>query len=327
MTERSQTGVSPLPGILMALGAFALFAIHDVAVKSLGGRYAVFQVIFFGVLFTFPLVIVMLLRDEVVGTLRPVHPVWTAVRTAATVVAGLCLFTAFSTLPLAQVYAIIFSMPLIITVLSIPILGETVRMRRWAAVLVGLAGVLVVLRPGAVALEMGHAAALTGALFSSLAAVIVRKIGRAERVPVLLLYPMVANFVVMAAVLPFVYVPMPLADVGLWTVIAVAAFAAMILTIQAYRRADAVLVAPMPYSQILWAALYGWIFFGETVDLWTGVGAAIVIASGLYIVVREGRGASATTPVLRTRTRAETGTAPRVGTLLPDDARTVHPRR
>lgn len=77
------------------------------------------------------------------------------------------------------------------------------------------------------------------------------------------------------------------------------------------------MVAPMQYSQILWASLYGWFIFGERVDGATMIGAAIIIAGGLYILFREGNSdASENTPVLRTRSRAETGTAPRVGTLL-----------
>jgi len=131
-----------------------------------------------------------------------------------------------------------------------------------------------------------------------------------------MLYPMVANFIVMGAVLPFVYRPMPLGDLGLWVLMAAFAFLASIALIQAYRRADAVLVAPMQYSQIIWAALYGWVFFDETITPGTALGAGIVIASGLYIVLREGRGQSRNSPVLRTRSRPETGTVARVGPLL-----------
>ncbi|MEM9797556.1 MAG: DMT family transporter [Pseudomonadota bacterium] len=308
---------SSLPGILMALAAFGLFSTHDIAVKMLGGNgYATFQIVFFSVLLTFPLVVVMLLRDEEVGTLKPRHPWWTAVRTVSAVITGFCAFYAFSVLPLAQTYAILFAAPLVITVLSIPILGETVRVHRWAAVVLGLIGVLVVLRPGNVTFSLGHLAAITAAVTGALASVIVRKIGREERSAVLLLYPMVANFILMGALMPFVYQPMPAGDLGLWAMMAGLAFLASLALIQAYRRADAVLVAPMQYSQIIWAALYGWLFFDETVDRGTLLGAAIIIASGLYIVFREGRGGSVNTPVLRTRSRAETGTSPRIGPLM-----------
>ena len=316
---------SPLSGILTALGAFALFAMHDVAVKKLGAHYATFQIVFFSVLLTFPLVVFMLLRDGERGTLIPVHPWWSALRTGAAVVTGFTAFYAFSVLPLAEVYTILFAAPLVITVLSIPILGERVGPHRWGAVVVGLVGVLIVLRPGGVELQLGHLAALTAACTGALTSVIVRLIGREERAAVLLLYPMVANFAVMGMLLPLVYRPMPLGDLGLWAMMAGLAFTASLAMIQAYRRADAVLVAPMQYSQILWAALFGWLFFDEHLDLGTAIGASVIIASGLYIVFREGRGRSRTTPVLRTRSRAETGTTPRISPMMTEAERGLPP--
>ncbi len=312
---------SPLSGILMALVAFGLFSAHDVAVKMLGGGYAVFQVVFFSVLLTFPLVIFMLLRDNEHGTLIPRHPYWTALRTVSAVITGFCAFYAFTVLPLAQVYAILFASPLLITVLSIPVLGESVGPHRWGAVVVGLIGVMIVLRPGGIEFGLGHLAAMTAAFTGALSAVIVRKIGREERSAVLLLYPMVANFLLMGALLPFVYRPVPLGDLGLWAIMAAFAFVASLALIQAYRRADAVLVAPMQYSQIIWAALYGWVFFDETIGVGTALGAGVIMCSGLYIVFREGRGGSRNTPVLRTRSRAETGTTPRISPMLTEDDR------
>lgn len=310
---------SSLSGVLLGLAAFGIFATHDVAVKALGGTYAPFQIVFFSVLLGFPLVTIMLLRDASFANLFPNHPWWSGLRTVAVVVTGISAFYAFSVLPLAQTYAILFAAPLLITILAVPILGEKVGWRRGLAVLVGLAGVIVVLRPGTTELTLGHTAALVAAGLGALASVIVRKIGREERAAVLMLYPMVANVVVMGAILPFVYKPMPAEDFGLMIIVAVFGFVATLCLIGAYRRADAALVAPMQYSQIIWAVGYGWFFFGESVDTPTLLGTGIIIASGLYIVLREARGGrSATTPVLRTRSRAETGTAPRVSQILTD---------
>ena len=303
-------------GALLALLSFAIYATHDVIVKALGGTYSPFQIVFFSVLFGFPLVTIMLIRDAQPGHLRPVHPWWTLLRTTAAVVTAVCAFYAFSTLPLAQTYAILFASPLLITILAIPILGERVRLRRWAAVIVGLAGVMIVLRPGATDLTLGHLAATVAAFTSALASIIVRKIGEDERSVVLLLYPMLANFVVMGAFLPFFYTPMPALHLAGVAAIAAMAFVASILVIAAYKAGEAVIVAPMQYSQILWASIYGALFFGEVPDLWTAVGAAVIIASGVYIVLREGsKSASANTPVLRSRTRFETGTLPRISVL------------
>ena len=304
-------------GALYALLAFAIFSTHDVIVKVLGASYSPIQIVFFSVLFGFPLVALMLISDSTSGTLRPKHPWWTALRTLATSLTGVSIFYAFSVLPLAQVYAIIFASPLLITVLSIPVLGEKVRLRRWVAVIVGLCGVLVVLQPGSQDLSLGHLAALIGAVASSFAAVIVRKIGRDERNVVLLVYPMLANFLVMGAALAFVYKPMPLVHLGGVAVMAVLAFAASAFVIRAYKAGEAVVVAPMQYSQIIWASALGWLIFGETMTPATGLGALIIIGSGVYIVLREGSGsASNTTPVRRTRSRPETGTSLRIGPVI-----------
>ncbi|MDP1668843.1 DMT family transporter [Phaeovulum sp.] len=303
-------------GALLALLALGIFATHDVVVKMLGRGFSPFQIIFFASLISFPMVTLILLRDRAGGSLRPNNPRWVAMRTVMTLITGIAAFYAFSHLPLAQTYSILFASPLLITVMAIPILGERVRLRRWAAVVVGLVGVLVVLRPGAVPLSMGHLAALTAAVCGAFATVIVRKIGNQERPLVLMIYPMTANFLFTGAALPFVYQPMTITELGLMAVIALFGLTASYLSILAYRLGEAVIVAPMQYSQMLWAIGYGWFLFGESVDTYTLIGAAIIIASGLYIVLRESRaGNSENTPVLQSQGRAETVTTPR-GSIL-----------
>jgi drug/metabolite transporter (DMT)-like permease len=306
-----------LKGILLALAAFAVFATHDVFIKILGSQYSPFQLIFFSVLLSFPLVTLLLMRDSTPGHLRPIHPWWIALRTAAGVFAGANAFYAFSVLPLAQTYSILFASPLLITILAIPILGERVRIRRWLAVLVGLLGVFVVLKPGGSDLGLGHLAALGAAGGSALASIIIRKIGREERSVVMLLYPMVANFVVMACAMPFFYKPMAIQDLGMIGAVSVLGFSAGLLLIAAYKNGEAAIVAPMQYSQIIWAAIFGYLWFGETLDRDTLVGASIIIASGLYIVFRESTtSASENTPVLRTRSRHETGSTFRISPFV-----------
>jgi drug/metabolite transporter (DMT)-like permease len=304
-------------GALLALLSFGIYASNDVIVKFLGGLYSPVELIFFSTLLSFPLAMMMIMRDPTPGTLLPVHPWWMAFRTLATLITGLCGFYAFSQLPLAQTYTILFASPLLITLLAIPILGERIRIRRGVAVVVGLIGVIVVLRPGQTELTLGHLAALGAALAGSFASVIVRKIGADERPVVIMLYPMVANFVVMGLALAFFYQPLPVEHFGLLAVMAALGWIAGIVIIAAYKTGEAVTVAPMQYSQILWASVYGFIFFGETIDRNTAIGAAIIIASGVYIVLREGRtNVSANRPVLQTRSRPETGTNLRIGFLL-----------
>lgn len=304
-------------GALLALLAFGIFATHDVFVKTLGAVYSPVQIVFFSVLFSFPLATVMLMRDAKPGTLLPRHPWWMALRTLASVATAISAFYAFTVLPLAQTYAILFASPLLITILAIPVLGETVRLRRWLAVILGLTGVLVVLRPGSTDLSLGHAAALTAAVGGSVASIIVRRVGADERPVVMLLYPMMANFILMGVGLAFVYKPMPIEHLGLVALVAAFAWTAGRCIIAAYQAGEAAIIAPMQYSQIVWATVFGAMFFDESIDQRTIIGASIIIGSGLYIVLRESRSdASATTPVLRTRSRHETGTYMRAGPLL-----------
>lgn len=304
-------------GAIFALIAFGIFATHDVFVKTLGAVYSPVQIVFFSVLFSFPLATVMMMRDSKPGTLLPVHPWWMALRTVASVATAITAFYAFTVLPLAQTYAILFAAPLLITVLAIPVLGEKVHLRRWLAVIVGLSGVMVVLRPGTTDLTLGHAAALTAAVGGSIASIVVRRIGADERPVVILLYPMVANFILMGAGLYFVYIPMPIEHLALVALVAAFAWTAGRFLITAYQEGEAAIIAPMQYSQIVWATVFGALFFDETIDRATLIGAGIIIASGLYIVLRESRSdGSSTTPVLRTRSRHETGTYMRAGPLL-----------
>lgn len=305
-------------GALLALLAFALYATHDAVVKYVGGYYSPVQVLFFGVLMGFPVITITMLRDKTDGNLIPRHPWWTLIRTIAVVITGLCAFYAFSHLPLAQCFAIFFSMPLLITLLAIPVLGEKVRLRRGLAVAVGLIGVMVVVRPGGDSdFNLGHLAAIVAATTGSLASVIVRKVGHAERSAVLMLYPMVANFIAMGLALPFVYRPMPIEHLGAFMAMAVLGSIGSFLIIGAYRKAEAMVVAPMQFSQIIWATIYGYLFFDERIDRATFIGASIVIASGLYILFREGKASvSETTPVLQTKGRPEIATLPRPSLLM-----------
>jgi drug/metabolite transporter (DMT)-like permease len=299
-----------------ALCAFAIFATHDVFVKILGEDYSSFQIVFFNVVFGLPLVTLVMMQDAKPGTLLPVHPIWSAIRTVATMFTGLLAFYAFSVLPLAQVYSILFAMPLLITVLAIPILGEQVGFHRWMAVIVGLLGVLIVLRPDTVDLTVGHLAALGAALSGAIASVIVRKIGQEERLAVLMIYPMIATFIFMGIALQYTYEPMPLSDLRISFLIAVLGLIATFFVIAAYRIGEAAIVAPMQYSQIIWASLFGYFLFDETMDNSTIIGASVIIASGLYIVLREAGSASEHTPVLRARSRFEMGGGLRVGAMI-----------
>ncbi|WP_281973336.1 DMT family transporter [Ruegeria faecimaris] len=299
-----------LRGLGYAFLGFAVFASHDALIKVLGGTYSVMQIIFFATLFSFVPMAVTILTDRSTGNFLPHHP-WLVLLRSGLMVTGMsCAFYSFSVLPLAEVYSLLFSFPLIVTVLSIPILGEVVRAQRWAAVGVGLIGVLIVLRPGTTDITLGHLAALTAAFCSAFASVLVRKIGNEERSAVLILYPMLLAIVVMSIAQPAVYQPPSLLHLAMMALVGVFSVIAQHLIILAYRAAPAGVIAPSQYSQIIWATIFGMAFFGEKPDGWVAVGASVIIASGVFVVWRESRSntTSTNTPVLRVRSpRSDTG--------------------
>lgn len=319
----------PLHGIGFAVLGFALFASHDAIIKALGSHYSVFQIIFFVTLFAFVPMSLMILADRAVNNFRPKHPGLILTRSALMIGSMSCAFYAFSTLPLTEVYGLLFATPLLITAFSVPLLGETVRMQRWAAVIIGLFGVLIILRPGITVLAPGHFAALGAAICSSLASIVVRKIGARERSAVLILYPMLLSMSAMGAILPAVYKPIALEHLGLLAVLGILSVVAQICTIKAYRAAAAALVAPVQYTQIIWASIFGYFFFAEKPDTHVALGAAIIIGSGIFIVWREARqNVSTRRPLLKNPNfRFDTGPSPRPKHRRDDQAKPVKSKK
>lgn len=280
---------SSIKGALFGLLAFAMFALHDVVIKFLGVSYPVVQIVFFSALFSLPWIFLLIRIDGKGWDFRPKNPGWMGLRVVTSLITTASIYYAFTNLKLTEVYAILFTTPLFITALSVPMLKEHVGIFRWSGVLIGFCGVLVVLNPGVSPLGLGHAMALLGAFGAALAFLVMRKIGNQERTVVMAFYPLLINIVIMGSIMPFIYVPMPSYDFGLSVIMATLAFFAMLSMLAAYRRAAAVIVAPMQYSQILWALFYGTLFFNESLDLNVAVGTVIIVGSGVFILWRENR--------------------------------------
>jgi S-adenosylmethionine uptake transporter len=274
-----------LKGAIYGFAAMGLYSLSDITIKFLGSDYSPVQILFFSGMAGFPLVIAQMMVSASGQSLRPVLPRWTAARMAIIVVNGLLVSYAFANLPLSQAYAIFFLMPLFICILAALFLGEPIDLPRGAAVLAGLIGVAIVLRPGQMPLTLAHLAALFGASFGALYYIILRKTGGAETMSVIMLYPMLAQTAVVALLLPWVYVPMPATHLGLTGLMALESFLGSLLIIAAYRNAPAVVVAPMQYGQIIWATLFGVLFFNEPMDTPTIAGIAVIIAAGLFIML------------------------------------------
>jgi drug/metabolite transporter (DMT)-like permease len=192
-----------------------------------------------------------------------------------------------SFLPLADATAIVFISPLMITALSIPLLGEKVGIRRWIALCVGFVGVMVVIRPGTGAFNPAALLPLASATTWALCLVLTRTMHGADRVLTTLFYSTLTGLVAAGLMLPFFWVPPTPGALALMAGQGVLSTAGQALLIFGYGRAPASVLAPFHYSQMLWATLIGYFAFSTIPDVPTWAGAAIVIASGLYVIHRE----------------------------------------
>ncbi len=292
-------------GIGIALIAFSVFSAHDALIKSVGS-ISTFQTAFFVVLFSFVPFALVVAVDPRERSFRPRLPGMVALRCLFSLSALLCGFYAFGSLPMAEAYSLLFSAPIIITVLAIPLLGERVRLIRWVAILMGMAGVLVVLQPGSTTLVPGHLAALGAAFSVACVSLVTRKIGDREHGITLMLFPMLTNLLVCGVCLYFVYEPMSgntlakLAAMGLLNV------TGQMLMIISFRISEAQFIAPMQYSQMIWALIYGSLIFNDDINSTTLLGSAVIVLSGLLFIWRE-LSSSLFKPVLQTRSMRYAG--------------------
>jgi drug/metabolite transporter (DMT)-like permease len=195
-------------------------------------------------------------------------------------------------IPLATATTIMFLTPILVTVLSIPLLKEHVGPRRWVGIGIGFLGAMIVVRPWEShvgVFETGVLLLLVAAFLNSNYQIITRKVRLYDAPMTSLFYTAAVGAVVMSFIVPL-YWEWPTAfDWLLFVTTGLAGGIGHLCLIQAFRRAPASVVAPFSYSALVWATLYGWLLFSEWPDLWTCAGAALIIASGLYIFHREGR--------------------------------------
>ena len=190
-------------------------------------------------------------------------------------------------LPLAEAVAVSFTEPLFITALSGPLLGEAVGVRRWAAVIIGFVGALIMVRPGTEAFRPEALLVLTAAFAYALAMVLTRRLTRTETDVALVTY---TTLIAGLASLPFaslVWQAPGSGDLGLFALVGIAGGSAAYLLVIAYRNAPAAVVAPFDYTSLIWASVFGWMLWREAPEPAVWVGAAIVAAAGVYITRRE----------------------------------------
>tara|TARA_A100001037_G_scaffold294722_1_gene312865 strand:- start:210 stop:1112 length:903 start_codon:yes stop_codon:yes gene_type:complete len=278
---------APFRGVLMMCFAVLCFSTMNAFVKELRIQELPLMEIIWGRYFFHTVIVLAIFPRRIPTLLSGSDKRLQMVRSSLVLLATACMFTAVGLMPLADAVAITFIAPLLITALSVPLLGERVDLRRWIAVIVGFVGMIVIVRPGGGLFQLTALLPIGVTIFYALYQIITRLISHRTDPINTVFYTAIVGGVVMTAIVPFFWqTPTPsqwamliaaglLGGLGHWAIII------------AYRRAEAPLVAPFAYSELIWATLLGLTLFGDFPDLWTLVGACIIAASGIYILQRE----------------------------------------
>ena len=293
MTERTEFGRAGPdrigPGIAYMMAGVLALAVLNVLVKLLSARYPVIEIAFFRSLFALGPALIAVSTSGGLASLRTDRFGSHVTRASVGLGAMLLMFWSYHLLPLADAVAIGFSAPLFLTLLSVPLLGEKVGLARWGAVLVGFAGVLVMVKPGATVLNLGALVALGAAVGYALAVIAVRQLGRTEHPNTIVFYFTLNTGALSALGLPWGWTSPTPGDFGLMALTGLLGGAVQYCGTHAYTLGPAAVMGPFNYSAILWATLFGYLIWGDLPDRWVILGAAVVIASGLFIVLRETR--------------------------------------
>lgn len=275
------------PALLM-LAAVALFALMDAGLKLLTPHYPTMQVASLRGMAALPLVLAWTLATIGVRGLLRVHWPLHLLRGALGVLMMAGFVYGLRSLPLSTAYAITFVAPLLVTAMAVPLLGERVGPRRWAAIAVGLVGVLVILRPtGAGMLTLGGLAVLGAAVCWAASAITVRLLAQRDSTQAMVFWLMAIMAIVCGAL---AWPEWRAIQPAHWKVIAgigVAGTLAQVLLTEAFRRGEASLLSPLEYTALLWGTGLDVALWGVLPDAATWIGAAIIVASGLYLVRRE----------------------------------------
>lgn len=264
-----------------------VFASQDGLTKHLTTVIAVPQILLVRYLFFVALALWLTRRSGVVPALRSKRP-WLQISRSLVLVTEIAIFAmAVRFLPLADTHAVIASTPLIVTVLSVPMLGETVGMRRWIAVGAGFAGMLIILRPGYTVFQPASSLALLAAVMFAVYIVLTRMVSRYDGSETTVLYTALAGAAVMLVIGPFYWTPPDAATWMLLLAIACTGAGGHFLFIKALEAAPASVLQPFNYTVLVWATVIGYLFFDDLPDEATVLGALVIVASGLYTFYRE----------------------------------------
>ena len=276
----------PIRAIALSVSATVLFGTSDTIAKYLSGGLPIVEFIWIRYVLFFVMALTVT-GGRPIEALRPRNPRMQVVRGACVVASSVLFVYGVKQMTMAQATTISFLSPLLVTILSIPLLGETVGIRRWAAVGAGMIGMLVVVRPGVGGFQPAALFGVASSFFWALALIITRKIANSDAPQTTVIWSAGIGSIVLSILLPFEVAWPTARQFALCLVLAVFASGGQWLVILAHRLAPASLLAPFFYAQLLWVTVLGFLVFGNLPDEWTVTGAAIIISSGIYTAHRE----------------------------------------
>jgi drug/metabolite transporter (DMT)-like permease len=274
--------------ILMSL-AMAGFTLGDAMVKMVASDLNTGQIIFIRGVMTATVILTVAWRMGALRSIRQLLDPWLAIRTVSEILAAVTYIHALASLPLPNAAAILQALPLAVTMGAAIFLGETVGWRRWLAIAVGFAGVLVIIRPGAEGFTTASLLVVVSVVTAAIRDIATRKIR--HDIPSLMISGVAAVCVTAtgaALIVPFGgWRPVAIEHVGLLAIASMALFTGYQAIIMAMRTGEISFIAPFRYTSLLWAIALGIVLLGEMPDRWMLTGATIVIGAGIYTFHRE----------------------------------------
>lgn len=281
---------SHLRGIIASLLALFLFACQDAITKHLMSSLHITQILFVRYSFFLLFAILLSARSEGIGRALRARRPWLQIVRGLLIVFEMAVYAyALHYLGLAPTNALFITFPIIVTVLSVPILGETVGWRRWLAVIGGFIGTLLIIKPGFGVFHPAALIALLAALMFALYNTLTRLASRQDSSASAVLYFGLVGFVASSLSAPFHWQPPSGEQIAWLLTISTTGIIGHYLLIRSLALAPATLLQPFNYTILLWALLLGWLLFGEVLDGLSLAGAALIAASGLWIAWREYR--------------------------------------
>jgi len=274
-------------GILFMCAAILNYSIMDALVKYLTQDYPVLMVAFCRFFFAFIPVAVLIRMEGGLNALTTKRPVLHVLRAVLGMCAFVSFFFALQTMELADAVALGFCTPLFLTALSVPVLRERVGPRRWAAVIVGFIGVLIIAQPGTSVFQPVSLLPILAAFFLACTLLTVKIMARTETNAMMLFSATLVGTLTMGATLPFVWTTPAWEHVFWLAVVGVMGGYGQYLIAMAFRNADAVVVAPFDYTAIIWATLLGYLLFDDLPGPAVVIGCGVIIGAGIYIIYRE----------------------------------------